>query len=439
MVILIPVFNAFEDLKKCLDSVSRHTDLENNSIIFIEDVSTDERVLPFLVDWCGAHKNATLIENTENKGFPANINTGFAHSAPHDVIILNTDTVVTENWVEKLTRCAATRSNTATVTPLSNNATLCSVPTQNTNNEIPKGHTIDGFAKLVEECSLQKYPEIPVGVGFCMLITREAINAVGGFDEETYGLGYGEEEDFCYKAEQLGFVNIMCDDTYIVHSGSSSFISKTKQELIRRNSKILSKKYPQQVQAKDDYLLTEINRIIQDNIALHLSTNNIMSNGKKNILFVTHYDFSDGAMHSRGGVQLHIKDLTDALKNQYNIFVTCRDYNSMRVRIYSDGCECSLDYPAKKHPIFPRYTDVEVNAFFTEVLDVFRIDILHIHSTFRQSFDIFEQAKKRKIPYVVTLHDYYFICPNIQLLDADNNVCTGIATNEGCRQTVCAL
>jgi hypothetical protein len=56
-----------------------------------------------------------------------------------------------------------------------------------------------------------------------MAISRRAIDRVGFFDEQTFGKGYGEENDFCQRAEKAGMLNVLCDDAYVVHHGGASF------------------------------------------------------------------------------------------------------------------------------------------------------------------------------------------------------------------------
>ena len=66
-----------------------------------------------------------------------------------------------------------------------------------------------------------------------MFVKREVIDKVGYFDAETFGRGYGEENDFCYRAEQLGYHHVMCDNTFIYHSGTGSFLTEEKREIYR--------------------------------------------------------------------------------------------------------------------------------------------------------------------------------------------------------------
>jgi GT2 family glycosyltransferase len=81
----------------------------------------------------------------------------------------------------------------------------------------------DAIATVIASCGKPNYPEMPTAVGFCMAISFRAIQRVGLFDEETFGRGYGEENDFCQRAEQAGLRNVLCDNAYVIHHGGASF------------------------------------------------------------------------------------------------------------------------------------------------------------------------------------------------------------------------
>src|SRR5256885_2293914 len=65
--------------------------------------------------------------------------------------------------------------------------------------------------------------DVPTGVGFCMYIRRDSLNAVGLFDTEHFGKGYGEENDFCQRAAAAGWRNLHLLDTFVLHTGGVSF------------------------------------------------------------------------------------------------------------------------------------------------------------------------------------------------------------------------
>ena len=86
--IIIPVYNGLEDLKKCIDSIKRHTDLSVHRVILVDDKSPDEQVLPYLRSLTQECENIHLIESEKNEGFSASVNKGIMFS-DRDVILLN--------------------------------------------------------------------------------------------------------------------------------------------------------------------------------------------------------------------------------------------------------------------------------------------------------------------------------------------------------------
>ncbi len=219
-LIVVPVFNAFEHLRICVDSIAR-TVRGDIPVLLIDDASTDGRVRPFLKSWVDENKTSRrLLVNDENKGFVATANRGLSE-ARTDVILLNSDTQVTAGWLDRLAACLASDGSIATATPWSNNGEIVSIPAFCKNNPPPAD--ADAVARAIGACGQPTYPELPTAVGFCMAISLRAIEQIGVFDEATFGRGYGEENDFCQRAEQAGFRNVLCDDAYVVHHGGASF------------------------------------------------------------------------------------------------------------------------------------------------------------------------------------------------------------------------
>ena len=240
VTIIIPVHNGYQALKNCLESVLAFTDLMFHHLLIIDDASTDPKVREFLKEFWKQNRDKQLqVEfNPENLGFVKTVNRGFRMTET-DVIILNSDTIVTRGWVEKLQRAAYSRPRVATVTPFSNHAYHCSVPEPLKYNFLPQGFDLHSFAEFVERISLKHYPEIPFGSGFCLYIRREALEKLGYFREEVFERGYGEETDFCLRAYKQGFRNLLDDTTYIYHLGGVSFEEgKSADEIAQKNEMI---------------------------------------------------------------------------------------------------------------------------------------------------------------------------------------------------------
>ena len=124
--------------------------------------------------------------------------------ASHDVVLLNSDTEVPLGWLRRLTAQAYAHPRIATVSPLSNNATICSYP-GNAGGLIPFEHTLDEIDQACRTVNAGRWVDAPTTVGFCMYIRRKALREVGAFDAERFNVGYGEENDFCLRATALGW------------------------------------------------------------------------------------------------------------------------------------------------------------------------------------------------------------------------------------------
>ncbi len=425
--IIIPIYNALDDLKKCVDSVLKHTDLGRHRLVLLNDNSSDERVKPYIESYMG-YGNILVYSNEKNLGFSGNINKGILLSEKNDVLLLNSDTIVTEQWIEKILKCAYSAPEIGTVTPLSNNATICSVPEFCQENPVPEELSVDEMGELVERVSLKKYPRIPVAHGFCMFIKREVVKKIGLFDAETFGRGYGEENDFCFRAEQVGYTHVMCDDTYICHTGTSSFQTEEKKKYIEEHEQILKERYPTQFKKVQIYCRDNPNHMIQENVKLHLRCHN----HKQNLLYLVQADFKEGASDNVGGTQLHVQDLTFGLKDTFNIFVVARDRAYLNITAYIEQDIVAFRYYIGEKPLYQEFRNELLGNIYGDILDIFKINLVHIHHVIGMSYEMFYQAYERKIPIILTLHDYYMLCPTIKLLNCENQVCWEKPAEEEC-------
>lgn len=430
--IIIPIYNAYEDLIRCMESIQTWTDLTRNRLILVNDKSPDERIYEYL-EKC-RKENIIVIHNETNKGFSANINTGMAQSEVNDVILLNSDTVVTKNWVQKLEACAYSDRTIATVTPLSNNATLCSVPVFCAENTIPCGYTLDEYAELIERISLQKYPEIPVAHGFCMYVKREVIDKIGTFDAETFERGYGEENDFCYRAIEAGYHHVMCDDTFILHTGTSSFLSEEKQRYIAAHERIIDTRYPDLNRDVQIHCRDNPNAMVSENVRFWADYNKRTK--RRTMMYLVQSDFREGADDNVGGTQLHVKDLTIGLRDFFDILVAARDKAYLNVTLYTQNKDFFFRYYIGECEHYNQFRSEKFAGIYRKILENFGVDCVHIHHTKDLSLELFYEASKMKIPVLATVHDYYYICPAVKLLNEKNELCADRDNNEKCKECI---
>ena len=256
--VVVPVFNAAGDVRRCVDSVLARTPCLSR-LVLIDDGSPDPAIGEYF-QALSARGDARieLLRNDRNLGFTATANRGLDVSA-RDVVLLNSDTIVTTGWLEALVACAASDPRIATVTPFSNNAEICSFP--RICEAYPVPDDAERVAAALRASAVPTYPDLPTGVGFCMLVRRAAIDAVGLFDL-AFGVGYGEENDFCLRAAHAGFRNVLCDAAYVVHTGGRSFAGR-KHELGTRNLALLVQRFPHYEAMVREYIAADPLRAIR--------------------------------------------------------------------------------------------------------------------------------------------------------------------------------
>lgn len=222
--VIIPAFNAPRELDRCLQSVAQ-TVPAGTEVIVIDDASTDPATGEILAGWSeNAGSGWKFAFNPRNLGFVGTVNRGLRDTAG-DVVLLNADTEVTRGWLEGLARCLASDAAIATATPWTNNGEIASMPGFCAANPPPADLRLleAAWSDALVRSGPPLYPDIPTAVGFCMAIARRAIDRIGLFDERLFGRGYGEENDFCMRAQAAGLRNVLCDDVYVVHLGGRSF------------------------------------------------------------------------------------------------------------------------------------------------------------------------------------------------------------------------
>lgn len=243
ITIIVPVFNALNELKDCIKSVFSHTKHPRWRLLVIDDCSTDQNVRHYLQN-LQQHECVDVIYNETNIGYTKTVNKALKASANDNVILLNSDAEVTPNWLVALLIAGFKNKSIGTVTPMSNNAGAFSFPTANHETKIPIGFSREEFASLLckSTCAIPDL-QLPTGNGFCMLIKHSLIEVIGDFDEHNFPRGYGEENEFCMRALKHGFVNILTPSAFVYHIKTASFKGERTQ-LIKNGEETMKRMFP---------------------------------------------------------------------------------------------------------------------------------------------------------------------------------------------------
>jgi GT2 family glycosyltransferase/2-polyprenyl-3-methyl-5-hydroxy-6-metoxy-1,4-benzoquinol methylase len=230
--IVLPVYGGFDAVRRCVASVLDANCRQPWHLTIVDDASPDPEVGRWLREFAAVHPEVAVLTNARNLGFVATVNLGMRLAGRRDVVLLNSDTEVAADWLDRLHRAAWSGARVGTVTPFSNNATICSFPAFCEDNTLPPGHTTATLDRVFAAAHSGQALEIPTAVGFCMYIRRDCLDDVGAFDAETFGAGYGEENDFCLRASARGWSHLHTLDVFVYHAGATSF-SDRRHELQR--------------------------------------------------------------------------------------------------------------------------------------------------------------------------------------------------------------
>lgn len=410
--IIVPVYRGLEDTRCCVESVLKANYRTGWRLIIINDCSPE----PAMTEWLRAvaltDSRIVLLENTENLGFVGSVNRGMAFSDDHDVLLLNSDAEVANNWLDRLQRAAYSGPRVASVTPFSNNATICSYPRFCQPNELPVGIDTAGLDQLFAQHLAGQTLPIPTGVGFCMYIRRQCLKEVGTFDEANFGKGYGEENDFCVRAQQAGWVNLHALDTFVRHAGGISF-GDSKSEREQQAMVTLNRLHPKYEADVHDFVKADP----ASTARMLIDLARINSLGKPVILNVTH--------NREGGTLRHIQELAKHLANQATF---------LRLSPVPKGVVLNLEGPCEAFTLY--FELPEMFDQLVQTLRVLQVGHIHYHHLLGHATGIEDLPMHLGITHDFTAHDFYSYCPQISLTDHSDRYCgeEGLAQCHQCLQ-----
>jgi GT2 family glycosyltransferase/glycosyltransferase involved in cell wall biosynthesis len=410
--IVIPVYNAAPELARCVDSVLAHSSGDWR-LLLIDDASPAIAIRTYFSGlYARRLPQLKLLVNERNLGFVLTANRGMREARAHaDLVLLNSNTIVTRGWLDKLARCAASDPRIGTITPFSNNAEICSLPRFCVDNPWPATQDAEPLVTALELAAVPTYPDLPTGVGFCLYMRRALIDAIGGFDP-AFGLGYGEENDLCQRAIAAGYRNVLCEDAFVLHFGGSSFGDK-RAELAERNLALLLERHPDYNDLVHSYIAADPLRPLRE---LALSQQRVLTGTRYGILHVLH--------GHGGGTEYHVRALVAASAGAFRHYLLIAAGKDWRLEEPVEGGVTGYDF---------RITDDESWSDLIGGLAArFGIDLIHLHNISGCREAMVTALAALRIPYGYTVHDLNFACPTITFLAADGRYCHGVTDIATC-------
>lgn len=236
---VVCVHNAPDDTRICLESIAKHR--EPNLDLVIVDDGSDEPAGEVIDEFAAKYKWVRVLRHKTALGYTRAASAGLKESKSDMTILLNSDTVVTKGWATSMAITLDNNPGAGIVGPLSSAASHQSIPDhtnigedQTAINGLPKGLSADDMAEYCSAWSDNLIrPRVPLVHGFCYGVRREVIETIGYLDAESFPRGYGEENDYCFRAANAGFGLVIATDTYVFHSKSKSFVSEDRKQLMQ--------------------------------------------------------------------------------------------------------------------------------------------------------------------------------------------------------------
>ena len=154
----------------------------------------------------------------------------------------------------------------------------------------------------------------------------------------------------------------------------------------------------------------------------------------KNILFVLHEKIG-----TVGGTGFLNMDIIHHLPNDYTAFILTSDGEDVELWHFNSHLEKIANYPISFSTDFSVidnedniisqsnfdsiFFNEDLAIVYEEILSKLNINLVHINHLINHSFDLIDIIVKKSIPFLVSLHDFYYICPSIHLVDKNCQYC----------------
>lgn len=409
--IIVPVYSGATETVECIESVLESKNLSKFRLVLVNDCSPDARITAYLRRVAERESaRVILIERNHNGGFSEAVNIGMTVAGRRDVILLNADTVVHGDWVDRIVAAAANDPMIATVTPFSNNGEICSAPYLCKSVAVESRSQLSNFdrhAAIANELPV----EVPVAVGYCMFIRRACIDEIGLFDAQTWGRGYGEEVDFCLKATARGWRHVLATNVFVVHRGGVSF-GDEKVIRIQESSRKIAERYPSYDQLIQSFLRRDPPACARRRLNLSVLHDKL---SRQRVLHVTHA--------FGGGTDRYVRDLAQLYAHE--------GFANLILRFDVDGrCVLEIDTRSAGMPgLFlsrheERYHGSEA-AELVRDLELLAPNQVHLHAPFGVSEEIMSWIGEQPI-IAATIHDYAWICPRVTLQSSTGEDCSAV-------------
>jgi glycosyltransferase involved in cell wall biosynthesis/GT2 family glycosyltransferase len=396
--VIVPVHSGLEVVRRCVESVLAAACRTRFELILVNDATSEPELARYLRE-VRERARATLIEQPVRQGYAAAVNRAFGLHRDRDVVVLQADAEVANDWLDRLAQHASARG-VGVVGTFTNRIGTATFPLPHGANALPTGYSVASLDGLFARANAGESAVVLEVTGPCLYFRRDCLAAVGAFDGTPLGSDFGVEVDFCLRAGSAGFRHLLAGDVFVGHAGHGAF-GDDADVLASRADHALAKLYPSYPAQKAKLLADEPARPFARRVDLL----RLAESGKRNLVFISH--------HWGGGIRRYMHDLAALTAERCNVLF-------LEPAV---GDTVKLSWP-REGESFAIYFKLPAElSLLAETLRAIAVERLHFHHVHLLPRAILELPSATGVPYDCTLHDYYPICPQYHLVTEHGRYC----------------
>ncbi len=327
---------------------------------------------------CDAHSIVTAV------------NRAIALHPERDVVVLRDDACVARDWLDRLARCAVSAGDVGLVAPVVDRGGIVSYAA-------PPGARLAAseLDALFREANAGEWIDAPAAFGPCVYLRRACLDAIGALDPSIGAAADALDEaieECSVRAIRAGFRARIAGDAYVAHT-SAVPQGAQKARGVRRVTR--------HADALETFRREDRGRALARRVDLL----RLARSPRPRLLFVSHA--------WQGGVRRHMRDLALIVATRCEVLLLEPDgEHAVKLSWLRDGESLSA--------FFRVPDDFAKLVSLLEALSVARVHVHHVHGLPREVLDL---PRMLRVPYDCTLHDYYPVCPQYHMADADGRYC----------------
>jgi GT2 family glycosyltransferase/glycosyltransferase involved in cell wall biosynthesis len=400
--VIVPVYRGADSARRCIESVMAARQQTPYELVVVGDAPPDVALVAWLRE-LAQQGRITLLEQPARLGFAAAVNRAVALHADtgRDVVILNSDAEVANDWLDRLATHAASACDIGTVAPFASCGGVAGYPLNGVRNALPDGHTVASLDLLFRRANAGAAIGVPLSCGPCVYLRRECLAAVGVLDGGLLSGDDGVEQDFCLRATSACFRHLLAADVFVGHRSAQAFGPAEAREFAASAEAVTDKIFAQYPGLRAEFARRDPVRPFQRRVDLL----RLAESPRHLLLFVAHA--------WGGGLRRHMAELSAMAGVRCNVLLlepAVGDTVKLSWLKEGEGFCAYFTLPGASPAL----------ASLLRAAGVARVHFHHVHALPRA---VLELPAAVGVPYDCTLHDSYAICPQYHLVTEEGRYC----------------